>query len=155
MDKLEVKSVTLSSPDATEKLGENIGHYLKGGEVIELISDLGGGKTTLARGISRGAGSRDHVTSPSFTIRNDYQAKNVYIAHFDFYRLSDPGILRDLLAETIADPKTSVIIEWGQIVDDVLPKRHIKIELKTTSEESRKAEISYAQKFDYLFKDLS
>ncbi len=155
MDKIEVKSVILNSPNDTELLGASIGRNLKGGELFELTSDLGGGKTTLTRGIVQGAGSHDHVSSPSFTIRNDYQAKDLSIAHFDFYRLSEPGILRDMLGEAITNQDMAVIIEWAQIVDDVLPTDHIKIELMPVSDKGRKAKISYPHRFEYLFKGVN
>lgn len=154
MDKREKTTITLKSAQATEKLGEMIGSKLKGGEVIELISDLGGGKTTMVRGIARGAGSSDHVSSPSFTLRNDYSAKEIAIAHFDFYRLSEPGILRDMLAEQLIDPETTVIIEWAQVVDDILPADHIKLRLKATSENGRELELSYPERFNYLFEGV-
>lgn len=67
--------IVSTSSDATEKLGEQVGKRLKGGEVIELISDLGGGKTTFIRGLARGMGSTDHVSSPTFTISKFYSVK--------------------------------------------------------------------------------
>jgi len=102
---------------------------LKGGEVIELRSDLGGGKTTFVRGLVRGAGSRDHVASPTFTLNRIYRAKNLSIYHYDFYRLDDPGILAEQLAESIGDDKAIVIVEWADIVKDVLPPDRISIQL--------------------------
>ena len=79
MDRRERKSLVLSTARETERFGALVGSNLKGGEVIELVSDLGGGKTTLVRGIARGSGSADHVTSPSFTLRNDYIGKDISI----------------------------------------------------------------------------
>lgn len=151
MDRRAEQALVLNSASKTEDLGFRIGQNLKGGEVIELISDLGGGKTTFTRGLARGAGSHDHVSSPSFTIRNDYQAKDMAIAHFDFYRLSEPGMLKEMLSEAMIDPDTAVVIEWGQIVDDVLPVDHVKIELKATKENQREVSINYPQRFEYLF----
>src|SRR4051812_18557733 len=86
----------------TERLGELLGSRLDGSEVIELRSDLGGGKTTFVRGLIRGTGSKDHVVSPTFTLSRIYQTKDFQIHHFDFYRLNDPGILADQLAESIS-----------------------------------------------------
>ena len=152
MDKAEVKTRRLKSAQASERFGRAIGRELRGGEVIELISDLGGGKTTLAKGIAKGAGSADHVTSPSFTIRNDYSANGIAIAHFDFYRLSDVGTLREMLAEVLTDPETAVLIEWAAIIDDVLPADHVKIRLISTSDGGRKLAAEYPRHFSYLFK---
>src|SRR5690348_16076202 len=115
------------SSDDTERLGELLGSRLRGGEVIELRSDLGGGKTTFVRGLVRGAGSRDRVSSPTFTLSRIYNAKKFEIHHFDFYRLSDPGILADQLAEAVQGDNV-VIIEWAGIVKNVLPEDRVSIE---------------------------
>src|SRR5205809_5112570 len=89
---------SISSSD-TERLGELLGSQLSAGDVIELRSDLGGGKTTFVRGLVRGGGSRERVSSPTFTLSRLYKAKNFEIQHFDFYRLDRPGVLEDQLAE--------------------------------------------------------
>ncbi len=118
----------------TERLGELLGSQLSGGEVIELRSDLGGGKTTFVRGLAQGAGSTNRVSSPTFTLSRIYNAKNYKIYHFDFYRLDKPGILTSQLAESINDKKAVVIIEWSDIVKDILPKNRLSIEFKPVSD---------------------
>jgi tRNA threonylcarbamoyladenosine biosynthesis protein TsaE len=118
-----------TSSDDTGRLGALLGSQLKGGEVIELRSDLGGGKTTFAQGLVKGAGSSDRVSSPTFTLSRIYKTKNFDIHHFDFYRLNDPGILADQLAEVLAGPNV-VVVEWADIVKDVLPDSKISIEFK-------------------------
>src|SRR6185312_5854101 len=82
------------SSDNTSDVAMKIGRKLQGGEVIELISDLGGGKTTFVRGLAKGMGSQDTVRSPSFTLSNEYRSGKLTLYHFDFYRLEDPGIMR-------------------------------------------------------------
>jgi tRNA threonylcarbamoyladenosine biosynthesis protein TsaE len=129
-----------SSAD-TERLGELLGKLLSGGEVIELRSDLGGGKTTFVRGLAGGAGSKDNVTSPTFTLNRIYQAGDLQIHHFDFYRLNDPGILADQLAETVNDDKAVVVVEWADIVRDVLPAERLSIELKPVANDSQERQI--------------
>jgi tRNA threonylcarbamoyladenosine biosynthesis protein TsaE len=121
-----------TSSGDTEKLGELLGSRLNGGEVIELRSDLGGGKTTFVRGLVRGSGSRDRVSSPTFTLSRIYKAGKLEIHHFDFYRLADPGILADQLAESVQGDNV-VVVEWADIVKDVLPEQRISIEFKPTS----------------------
>jgi len=64
-------------------------------EIIELRSDLGGGKTTFTQGLAAGAGSKDAVSSPTFTLKKIYRAGELHIYHYDFYRLNEPGILKD------------------------------------------------------------
>jgi tRNA threonylcarbamoyladenosine biosynthesis protein TsaE len=110
-----------TSLEATLHLAAEIGKRLRGGEVIELRSDVGGGKTAFVRGLASGMGANEHVHSPSFTVSNEYRAGNLTLAHFDFYRLQEPGILRDELAELIGDAAITVVIEWADIVEDVLP----------------------------------
>ncbi len=151
MDKKFNLKLNLDSVGSVISYASSVGERIKGGEVIRLIGDLGAGKTTFVRGLVQGAGSSDHVSSPSFTIRNDYQSKDLTIAHFDFYRLSDLGIIRDMLAEAAVDPKTTVIIEWPEVVDDILPPEQVRIELKVTSESSRDINIEYPPRFAYLF----
>jgi tRNA threonylcarbamoyladenosine biosynthesis protein TsaE len=139
-----------SSSKSTEQLGERIGSRLRGGEVIELISDLGGGKTTLTRGIVRGADSQDPVRSPTFTLSNQYKAAKFTIYHFDFYRLSEAGVMADELAEVIGDPKAVAIVEWGEIVTDVLPASRLSVKLTSVGENSRKIEFKAPDKLKYL-----
>src|ERR1044072_91110 len=87
-------------------LGTRLGEVLRGGECIELVGDVGTGKTTLTKGIAKGLGVDDEVQSPSFTISRTYPARDeLELHHYDFYRLSDPGIMRYELAESVDDSK--------------------------------------------------
>jgi tRNA threonylcarbamoyladenosine biosynthesis protein TsaE len=134
----------------TEQLAAQIGRKLKGGEVIELVSDLGGGKTAFVRGLARGMGSHDHVSSPTFTISQIYQAGDLELHHFDFYRLHEAGIMAAEIAELLGDPKIVVAVEWSDIVQHVLPVDRLTIKLTLTGEEGRKLELSYSPKLAYL-----
>lgn len=150
----------LNDSNATEKLGEQLGRNLRGGEVIELISDLGGGKTTLVRGLARGAGSTDHVSSPTYTISNIYNLPNVKgstshkLAHYDFYRLGDIGLMAHEIDEVLEDEQSIVVVEWGEIVKDVLPTNRLKIHLQTTGESARLLTIMCPKSLDYLLEGL-
>lgn len=139
---------------ASEQLGAKIGARLKGGEVIELASDLGGGKTTFARGLADGAGSTDQVSSPTFTLRNEYQAGGLTIYHFDFYRLNEAGIMTDELAEVIDDDKAVVVIEWSEIVHEVLPEQRLTVRITATGENDREINFNYPEAYNYLIKNL-
>jgi tRNA threonylcarbamoyladenosine biosynthesis protein TsaE len=131
-----------------------LGKLLRGSEVIELISDLGGGKTTFVRGIANGAGSKDRVASPTFTVSKVYAAPNFDIHHFDFYRLEEAGLLVHELADYIGDPKSVVIIEWGKIVSHVLPQERLSITITKTGDESRHYTFKYPDSLNYLIGDL-
>lgn len=143
-----------TSPEQTEQLAAKLGADLRGGEVIELVSDLGGGKTAFVRGLARGAGSADRVASPTFTISREYVAPKFTITHFDFYRLGEAGIVADELAEVVGDPKTVVVVEWGEIVHDVLPAERLTVHIRTTGETSRTLDFEYPDKLSYLVEGL-
>lgn len=144
---LRIKS---SSPKTTEKIGHNIGATLRGGEVIVLKSDLGGGKTTLVSGIVKGAGSQDVVASPSFTISRLYETPKLKLYHFDFYRLNEPGIMANDIAELVDEKSTVLIIEWSDIVKHLLPAKQLDIEIIPISEEGRELVINYPDDLAYL-----
>jgi tRNA threonylcarbamoyladenosine biosynthesis protein TsaE len=126
---------------------------MRGGEVIELLSDLGGGKTAFVRGLAKGMGSKDMVHSPSFTLANQYRAGGLTLYHFDFYRLKDPGIMRDELAEVLADPKAAVVIEWANIVEDVLPVERLTVQIRVKSETGREFSFECPDNLQYLNPD--
>lgn len=120
------------------KIGERIGRALKGGECIELIGDIGSGKTTLTKGIAAGLSIPDTVQSPTFTINRTYDSPSgLHLSHYDFYRLSEPGIMADELRETLTIPDTSVVIEWGDIVSPMLPNDCLSVTFSSPSETSR------------------
>lgn len=121
-----------TSSEQTERLAEALGRNLKGGEVIELISDLGGGKTTFVRGLVRGMHSTDKVTSPTFTVSKVYKAGDLEVHHFDFYRLHEPGVIAGELAEVAGDPGAVVVIEWADIVQDALPANRLSVTIAQT-----------------------
>lgn len=148
---LEISS---TGSNDTERIGEALGKSLKGGEVIELVSDLGGGKTTLVRGIAKGAGSLDTVASPSFTIKREYYARDLTIHHFDFYRLKEPGLIQHDLAEALENPNDIVVIEWADIVQGVLPKDRVTIQSKVTSPDGRKLSVRVPSRYAYLLEGL-
>lgn len=128
----------LNSEAETKAFGEQIGRHLKGGEVIELVGDVGAGKTTLVKGIARGLAIDEDVQSPSFTISRVYDGRDgLQLAHYDFYRLADAGIMADELHETLRDPQTVTIIEWADIVDGVLPDHRLRITFSSPSESTR------------------
>lgn len=116
------------------------------------MSDLGGGKTTFTRGLARGAGSDDTVGSPTFTLNREYDTPAFTISHFDFYRLGEAGIVGDELAEVVGDPNYVTIVEWGDIVRDVLPEKRmtIHIQLDAADENARNIVATYDASLAYL-----
>ena len=117
--------------------GEKFAAELKAPAVIELVGDVGVGKTTFTRGLAKGLGVKSELSSPSFTISREYRGEKYNLVHYDFYRLEDPGLMTEDLAETISDPTTITIIEWGQSIQNILPAEHIIIEIKYVDENTR------------------
>ncbi len=141
------------SSDATEQLAEKLGKRLRGGEVIVLASDLGGGKTTFVKGLARGFGSQDTVASPSFTISREYESGDKIMHHFDFYRLHEPGILAHELKDMFADDAV-VVIEWADIVKEVLPEGKLTVQIRATGDTERLLTFEYAKELAYLVEGL-
>ena len=123
-----------------KQLGEAIGRSVSGGEVLELVGDIGAGKTTLTKGIARALGINEPVQSPTFTISRVYDSpKGLRLAHYDFYRLGEAGIMGDEIREA-ADDDSVVVVEWAGAVDDNLPKDRLVVKITTISEEERLVE---------------
>jgi tRNA threonylcarbamoyladenosine biosynthesis protein TsaE len=139
-----------TSLDTTEQFARTLGSRLRGGEVIVLVSDLGGGKTAFVRGLAAGMGSTDHVASPTFTISREYRASKLTLYHFDFYRLQEPGVVEAELEEFIHDPAAVVAIEWGAIVEEVLPAERLVINIERTGETARRFTLTYPENLSYL-----
>lgn len=154
---MSVTSVTLKiiSVEAMIALGERIGNNLRGGECIELISDVGGGKTTFVRGLARGAGSTDHVSSPTFTISKVYKAPNFDIVHFDFYRLSETGLIEHEIEEEVLESSSVIVVEWSEIIKHVLPNDRLQINFNTETDDVRILNITLPESYNYLMKGIS
>jgi len=120
----------IESEKMMRELAEQIGRQLVGGEVIELIGDVGAGKTTFTKGLAKGLDIDETIQSPTFTISREYDARDgLRLSHYDFYRLHDAGIMADELHETVTDPRSITVVEWAEVVDDVLPKKRITVEI--------------------------
>ncbi len=135
--------IEVASEAATKQLGETIGSHLKGGEVFQLVGDVGAGKTTFVKGLAKGLAVEDEVQSPSFTISRLYDGRDeLQLVHYDFYRLTDAGIMANELTEMVNDPKTVTVVEWADIVEGVLPETHYTISITAPTETTRQIELS-------------
>jgi tRNA threonylcarbamoyladenosine biosynthesis protein TsaE len=135
-------AISTSDSAVTQSLAAKLATRLTGGEVIELVSDLGGGKTTFVQGLARGLGYEGAVTSPTFALSQIYKLPSFEIHHYDLYRLGQIGVLGDELAEDVKDPQVVTVIEWAGIVAEELPRDRLVINFKVTGENSR--ELSFA-----------
>jgi tRNA threonylcarbamoyladenosine biosynthesis protein TsaE len=131
-----MRKIELPDLDATHRLGLELGACLRGGECLELVGDVGAGKTTLAKGIALAMGVDEDVQSPSFTISREYEARNgLRLAHYDLYRLPDPGVVAYELDESVKDKTVVTLIEWANSVAGMLPDDRIVISLEYVAED--------------------
>ena len=139
--KIEVMKVL--SDEEMQKLGAEIGAELQGGEVFELVGDVGAGKTTFVKGLAQGLKIIDDIQSPSFTINRNYSArKGLILNHYDFYRLNDAGIMKMEIAESCANLTNITVVEWGESVSDVLPKERTVVKIAYLPDAGREVEIT-------------
>ncbi len=122
--------------------------------MIELVSDLGGGKTTFVRGLARGMGSGDKVSSPTFTVSKVYKAGKLELHHFDLYRLGEAGLIEYELQDILNDPLVIMVVEWARVAEHVLPDERLAIDIKPTSEDQRKITFHYPPSLAYLVEGL-
>lgn len=128
----------VDSDESMRQLGRLLGESLVGGEVLELIGDVGAGKTTLTKGLAEGLGIGDPVQSPTFTISRVYKARGgLELRHYDFYRLGEAGIMAEELTEALGSPEGITVVEWGGVVEGVLPGDRLQVHISTTGELSR------------------
>lgn len=114
--------------------------------VLNLIGDLGSGKTTFVQGFASGLGIRKKILSPTFVILNKFKIKDKYFYHIDCYRLENIKEIEDLgLKEMINDPKNIIAIEWGNKIKKILPLDAIKIKFSILKKDKRK--IAYEEKY--------
>lgn len=134
----------MTSPDeiSTLQIADKLARQLKGGEFIELTGDLGAGKTTFVKGLAKGLGSKDEVSSPSFVLHNTYEGR-LKLNHFDLYRLSEPGLINHEIKDALAEKDSVTAVEWAGASEDILPEKRIVVELTPGAGESRKIKISY------------
>ena len=109
-----------TSPEETEKIGAALGGALPGGTVIAYRGDLGAGKTAFTRGLARGLGYREPVTSPTYTIVNEYLGGRLPLFHFDMYRLASSDDLFDIGWEDYLDRGGICAVEWSENVEDAM-----------------------------------
>lgn len=142
MSKEQKIVIITNSSEETKKLGGEIGALLKAGDIIGLFGNLGAGKTCLTQGIVRGlkADESEYVTSPTYTIINEYQGY-LPIYHIDLYRLNNSNEIYDLGYEEYLFGSGVTIIEWAEKMSDLLPEEYLKIELSTLGENKRKITI--------------
>ena len=128
------------SPEETEKIGEKLAQKLTPGTVLAYRGDLGAGKTAFTRGLARGLGIPDRVTSPTFTIVNEYCGERELI-HFDMYRLNDSDELFDIGWEDYLARGAVCAVEWSEKVDDAFYGDETIVRIEKLGDTERKITI--------------
>lgn len=128
------------SREETSALAESFADKLNGGEVIALKGDIGAGKTVFTKGLAKGLGVSSNVTSPTFNIVRQYKGR-LPLFHFDVYRISDIDEMFEIGFEEYLDGEGVVVIEWPELIQELIPQDAIRITIEREGEESRRISI--------------
>ena len=127
-----------NGPEETEALGARLARALEPGAVVAFTGDLGAGKTAFVRGLARGLDVRDRVTSPTFTIVNEYEGGRLPLFHFDLYRLGCADELFDIGWEDYLARGGVCAVEWSERMEELLEPGTIRVDLRRGEDESRR-----------------
>ena len=130
--------VITNSASETRELGVRLAEQLKAGDVILLDGELGAGKSELARGVAKGLGVQETVTSPSFTILNVYESGRAPLYHFDWYRLESAEELYELGMDEYLGGDGIALVEWPGRCPDAVPEKHLRIRIEAEGENTRR-----------------
>lgn len=138
----------------TTQLGIKLGELLNPGDIICLTGDLGAGKTHITKGIALGLGINDNITSPTFTIVNEYEDGRLKLNHFDVYRVSDPDEIYAIGFDDYIFSDAVSIIEWANYIEEILPQDFLHISIKKDlekGEDYRKIILTpYGERYNYI-----
>jgi tRNA threonylcarbamoyladenosine biosynthesis protein TsaE len=137
-----------SSAFETESAGQSLARLLRPGDVVLLTGPLGAGKTTFARGVGKGLGVRDRVTSPTFTLVREHDCANdlgiARLQHADLYRLSGPAEALDLAIGELVEESAVALVEWGDLAAPVFGREVLTVDLAVAGDEERVITVSGA-----------
>lgn len=143
-----------TSVEETEHVGQKMGELVRAGMLVLLTGELGAGKTAFARGVARGLGVEGPVTSPSFTLVEEYHGR-IPLYHLDVYRLSAPEELIDIGYEEYVDGEGICLIEWGDLVRELLPADHLEIRISGVGDLRTLAFVPYGPDYEELVRELT
>ncbi len=147
---------TSNSTEETLELGKRIAPHLKKGDVIVMTGDLGAGKTLFTSGILEYFGKKDEVSSPTFTIVNEYGLKDdLKLFHFDVYRLESPEEFLAIGGDEFFE-QGICLIEWGEKIEEYLPKDVLRINIKKDTEDDTKRSFSFhttSERYNQIIKE--
>ena len=147
-----MQSLICKNENETREFAKNLASILKKGDVIVLSGELGAGKTKFVEGILEHFNLQDEISSPTFTIVNEYKNDEINIYHFDLYRLSDIYEFENIGGEEYFN-KGICIFEWGELIEDILPNDYIKIKFERIGNEDNYRKLSI-ETFGEKYKDI-
>ena len=149
-----IKNIYLDNDKETREIGFKLGKLLKPGSIVCLIGDLGAGKTTMTQSLAEALEVDDYITSPTFTIVNEYEGK-MPLYHFDVYRIGCSEEMYDIGFDEYINGEGVCIIEWANIIEDILPDDYLKIELKYKDMGREMALIPYGEEYEKIVEELT
>lgn len=117
----------------TARIAAEFANGLKGGEFIAMYGELGAGKTAFVQGLAKALGITDHVTSPTFTIVNEYEGR-LPLYHFDVYRIADPDEMYEIGYEDHISSGGVCVVEWAELIEELFPKDYIRLTIEKDNE---------------------
>lgn len=121
--------------EETFALGEKIGRQAKPGQVITLVGDLGVGKTVFTKGLAQGLGIMEPVSSPTFTIVQEYRDGRLPLYHFDVYRIGDPEEMEEIGYEDYFYGDGVCLVEWADLIEELIPEQAVWVTIEKVLEE--------------------
>ncbi len=148
-----MEKIYLKDEIDTKEIGYKLGKLLKKGNVVCLVGDLGAGKTTITQSIAKGLEIEDYITSPTFTIVNEYEGA-IPLYHFDVYRIASSEEMLEIGFEEYVYGQGVCIIEWANLIKEILPGDYLYIEMKYKEEGREMILTPYGKEYENLVKEL-
>lgn len=148
-----METIYLKNEQETSEIGYRLGQLLNKGDVVCLIGDLGAGKTTITKSIAKALEVDDYITSPTFTIVNEYDGRYP-LYHFDVYRISSSEDMYEIGFEEYVYGEGICIIEWANLIEDILPDEYINIELNYKGDGREMILTAYGKYYENIVKEI-
>ncbi len=149
-----MKRIFLEDENKTKELGEKLGNLVDAGSIICLVGDLGAGKTTFTQSFAKSLGVDDYITSPTFTIVNEYQGR-LPLYHFDVYRIGCSEEMYDIGYDEYINSDGVCIIEWANLIEDILPDEYLKIDINYKEIGRVVTFVPVGEKFEKMIEEMN
>ena len=146
--------IYLENEEQTKDIGYKLGQLVTPKSVICLIGDLGAGKTTMTQSLAKALEVDDYITSPTFTIVNEYEGR-IPLYHFDVYRIGSSDEMYDIGFDEYIDGDGVCIIEWANLIEDILPNEYLYIEMNYKETGREMILTPKGEKYDEIVKELT